>query len=42
MKRYAMYKTIMKNWTDKNLSLTAKGTLSIILFDKQTFKDTLL
>lgn len=33
MKRYQMYKSIMKYLTDKNLSLNAKGFLSMILFN---------
>ena len=33
MKRYLMYKSIMKYLTDKNLSLNAKGFLSIVLFN---------
>ena len=31
MKRYLMYKSIMKYLTDKDLSLNAKGVLSMIL-----------
>ena len=33
MKRYLMYKSIMKYLTDKDLSLNAKGFLSMILFN---------
>ena len=36
MKRYLMYKSIMKYLTDKDLSLNAKGFLSIILFNDET------
>lgn len=32
MKKYTMYKSIMKYLTDKDLSLNAKGFLSMILF----------
>lgn len=35
MKRYTMYKSIMKYLTDKNLSLNAKGFLSMILFNDE-------
>ena len=35
MKRYTMYKLIMKYLTDKNLSLNAKGFLSMILFNDE-------
>lgn len=35
MKRYEMYKSIMKYLTDKNLSLNAKGFLSMILFNDE-------
>lgn len=35
MKRYQMYKSIMKYLTDKNLSLNAKGFLSMILFNDE-------
>ena len=35
MKRYLMYKSIMKYLTDKNLSLNAKGFLSMILFNDE-------
>ena len=35
MKRYTMYKSIMKSLTDKNLSLNAKGFLSMILFNDE-------
>lgn len=35
MKRYLMYKSIMKYLTDKDLSLNAKGLLSIILFQDE-------
>lgn len=33
MKKYTMYKSIMKYLTDKNLSLNAKGFLSVVLFN---------
>lgn len=33
MKHYTMYKSIMKYLTDKDLSLNAKGFLSIVLFN---------
>ena len=33
MKRYLMYKSIMKYLTDKDSSLNAKGFLSMILFN---------
>ena len=32
MKKYTMYKSSMKYLTDKDLSLNAKGFLSMILF----------
>ena len=35
MKRYLMYKSIMKYLTDKDLSLNAKGFLSMILFNDE-------
>ena len=35
MKRYLMYKSIMKYLTDKDLSLNAKGCLSMILFNDE-------
>ena len=35
MKRYLMYKSIMKYLTDKDLSLNAKGLLSMILFNDE-------
>ena len=35
MKKYTMYKSIMKYLTDKNLSLNAKGFLSMILFNDE-------
>ena len=35
MKRYTMYKSIMKYLTDKDLSLNAKGFLSMILFNDE-------
>ena len=35
MKRYTMYKSIMKYLTDRNLSLNAKGFLSMILFNDE-------
>ena len=35
MKRYLMYKSIMKYLSDKNLSLNAKGFLSMILFNDE-------
>ncbi len=33
MRQFNVYKTMMKYLTDKNLSLNAKGFLSIVLFD---------
>lgn len=35
MKRYLMYKSIMKYLTDKDLSLNAKGFLSMVLFNDE-------
>ena len=35
MKRYLMYKSIMKYLTDKDLSLNAKDFLSMILFNDE-------
>ena len=35
MKHYTMYKSIMKYLTDKDLSLNAKGFLSMILFNDE-------
>ncbi len=35
MKHYKMYKSIMKYLTDKDLSLNAKGFLSMILFNDE-------
>lgn len=35
MKHYEMYKSIMKYLTDKDLSLNAKGFLSMILFNDE-------
>ena len=35
MKRYTMYKEIMKYLTDKEISLNAKGFLSMILFNDE-------
>jgi hypothetical protein len=35
MKHYNMYKKMMKYLTDKNLSLQAKGFLSIVLFQDE-------
>lgn len=35
MKRYLMYKSIIKYLTDKDLSLNAKGFLSMILFNDE-------
>ena len=35
MKRYLMYKSIMKYLTDKDLSLNDKGFLSMILFNDE-------
>ena len=37
MKRYLMYKSIMKYLTDKDLSLNAKGFLSMILFNDEIY-----
>lgn len=42
MKHYTMYKSIMKYLTDKNLSLNAKGFLSMILFDDEINASELL
>ena len=38
MKRYLMYKSIMKYLTDKDLSLNAKGFLSMIIFNDEINK----
>jgi hypothetical protein len=35
MKQFQVYKTMMKYLTDENLSLRAKGFLSIILFNDE-------
>lgn len=35
MKHYTMYKSIMKYFTDKDLSLNAKSFLSMILFNDE-------
>ena len=35
MRQFNVYKTMMKNLTDKNLSLNAKGLLSIVLFNDE-------
>lgn len=35
MKQFNIYKSMMKYLTDKNLSLNAKGLLSIILFQDE-------
>lgn len=35
MKHYTMYKSIMKYLTDKDLSLNAKGFVSMILFNDE-------
>lgn len=35
MKHYTMYKSIMKYLTDKDLSLNAKGFLTMILFNDE-------
>ncbi len=35
MKQFNVYKTTMKYLTDKNLSLNAKGLLSIVLFQDE-------
>lgn len=35
MRQFNIYKTMMKYLTDKNLSLNAKGLLSIILFQDE-------
>lgn len=35
MRQFNIYKTMMKYLTDKNLSLNAKGLLSIVLFQDE-------
>lgn len=40
MKHYKMYKSIMKYLTDKDLSLNAKGFLSMILFNDVNYQIT--
>lgn len=35
MRQFNIYKTMMKYLTDKNLSLNAKGLLSIVLFNDE-------
>lgn len=35
MKQFNIYKSMMKYLTDKNLSLNAKGLLSIVLFNDE-------
>lgn len=35
MRQFNIYKTVMKYLTDKNLSLNAKGLLSIVLFNDE-------